>query len=87
MSPLRDGDQVGVMQHYRYADGSRRLRMRRPRAHTLSDELVPPRRPVEPVKGGWREFFEVIAGILVLGSLYIGFLAWIAIASASTVTP
>lgn len=87
MSDLRDADQVmGVMQHYRTRDG-RVLKLRRPRAHTLADELCPPRRPIEPVTGGWREVFEIIAGVLVMGGIYVAFIAWVAIASASTVTP
>lgn len=79
---------VGTMQHYVTREG-RTLKMarRRDTAHRLSDELVPPRMPIEPVRFGWHDAIELVASFVVIGLIYLGFIVWVAIASASTVTP
>jgi hypothetical protein len=82
-----DADQVlGYLQHYSSREG-RVLKMRRPREHSLADELCPPRKPIEPINGGWRDAFEMVASFVVIGGIYVAFIAWIAIASASQVAP
>ena len=77
---------IGHLQRHHSKRGTV-IRYHRPRAHTLSDELVPPRRPIEPVRFGWRDTFNLIASFLVIGGIYVAFLAWLAIAAASQVKP
>jgi hypothetical protein len=49
-------------------------------AHSLADELPPPRPTIERVVGGWREVGEIVAGMVIFGALFIGipFLLWLA---------
>jgi hypothetical protein len=49
------------------------------RFHSLTDELYPPRQPIEPVRFNRRDFIEIVVGVPVLGTLLFGipFLLWL----------
>jgi hypothetical protein len=51
-------------------------------AHRLTDELYPPRQPIEPVTFDRRDLIEIVVGVPVLGTLLFGipFLLWLAAA-------
>lgn len=54
-------------------------------AHSYAAELYPPRPPIEPVVGGWREVREIVAGIVVMLLICAAFWTWMAIAAAAQV--
>jgi hypothetical protein len=41
-------------------------------AHRYSDELYPPRQPIEPVRFNRRDLIEIVVGVPVLGVLLLG---------------
>ena len=41
-------------------------------AHSLTDELYPPRQPIEPVTFNRRDLIEIVVGVPVLGALLFG---------------
>jgi hypothetical protein len=46
--------------------------MSRQMAHRLTDELYPPRQPIEPVTFNRRDLIEIVVGVPVLGVLLFG---------------
>jgi hypothetical protein len=48
-------------------------------AHSLTDELYPPRQPIEPVTFNRRDLIEIVVGVPALGALLFGipFLIWL----------
>ena len=61
------------------------IRPRTSLAHSLADEVHPPRPVIEPVIGGWREVREIVAGFVVLALVGAAFWLWMAIGAASQV--
>lgn len=82
MNALRDADKVlGHLQRHRSKDGTvLRFHDRRPRDVRVADELCPP--PQQPES--WVNF---VVSFLTIGLIYIAFISWFALASASTVAP
>lgn len=74
---------TGSLQRFHTRRGPE-LRYVKSQAHRLSDELVPPRRPIEPVETSW---LELLASFAVIGGIYLAFIVWMAVASVSTVAP
>jgi hypothetical protein len=52
-------------------------------AHSLTDELYPPRQPIEPIIGGWREVREIVGGFVLLILIGVAFWLWMSIDAAS----